>query len=76
MWPLCFINHDRIPEWKYDTHVGYVRSLNDPRVADRGTKSYDCVVKHDARYDYHYVSSLKPEVRLPVSLIVFAPSQG
>jgi hypothetical protein len=65
MWPLCFINHDRIPEWNYDTHVGHVWSMNDPRVADRGKKSYDCVVKHDARYDYHYASSLKPEVRPP-----------
>ncbi|EME41509.1 hypothetical protein DOTSEDRAFT_156415 [Dothistroma septosporum NZE10] len=61
MWPLCFINHDRIPDWTYDSHVGHVWSLNDPRVADRGQKSYDCVVKHDERYDYHYVSDLKPE---------------
>jgi len=61
MWPLCFINHDRIPDWSYDSHVGHVWSRNDPRVADRGKKSYDCVVKHDDRYDYHYVSSLKPE---------------
>jgi hypothetical protein len=67
MWPLCFINHDRIPEWNYDTHVGHVWSKNDPRVADRGKKSYDCVVKHDDRYDYHYVSSLKPEVRPPAT---------
>ncbi|ROW11148.1 hypothetical protein VMCG_01540 [Cytospora schulzeri] len=61
MWPLCFINHDRIPEWNYDSHVGHVYSSNDPRNADRGTKSYDCVVKHDARYEYHYVDNLKPE---------------
>ena len=67
MWPLCFINHDRIPEWNYDTHVGYVWSMNDPRVADRGKKSYDCVVKHDTRYEYNYVSNLKPEVRSPAS---------
>ncbi|ROV91751.1 hypothetical protein VSDG_06463 [Cytospora chrysosperma] len=61
MWPLCFINHDRIPEWDYNTHVGRVFSKNDPRNADRGVKSYDCVVKHDARYEYQYVDSLKPE---------------
>jgi hypothetical protein len=63
MWPLCFMNHDLIPEWNYDTHVGRVYSRNDPRVSDRGQKSYDCVVKHDERYQYHYVSGLKPEVR-------------
>jgi hypothetical protein len=67
MWPLCFMNHERIPEWSYDTHVGHVWSLNDPRVADRGNKTYDCVVRHDARYDYHYVSNLKPEVCSPAS---------
>nr|A0A3G1DJG9.1 RecName: Full=Oxidoreductase R1; AltName: Full=Squalestatin S1 biosynthesis cluster protein R1 [Phoma sp. MF5453]AMY15069.1 putative non-heme iron dependent [Phoma sp. MF5453] len=61
MWPLCFLNHDRIPTWNYDTHVGHVWSLNDPRVSDRGQKTYDCVVKHDDRYDYHYVSDLRPE---------------
>ncbi|ERF69133.1 hypothetical protein EPUS_01089 [Endocarpon pusillum Z07020] len=59
-WPLCFINHDRIPNWDYDTHVGHIFSKNDPLVADRGAKPYVCVVKHDDRYDYHYVSSLRP----------------
>lgn len=69
------MNHDRIPEWNYDTHVGRVWSYNDPRVGDRGKKSYDCVVKYDPRYDYHYVHSLKPEViQLPNLLPVFIPS--
>lgn len=72
MWPLCFMNHDRIPEWNYDTHVGRVWSHNDPRVGDRGKKSYDCVVKYDPRYDYHYAHSLKPEVKLPHSLHLFS----
>lgn len=68
MWPLCFINHDRIPEWGYDTHVGRIWSRNDPRNADRGWKTYDCVVKHDDRYEYQYVDSLKPEVSLSLSV--------
>lgn len=72
MWPLCFINHDRIPEWDYDTHVGRVWSKNDPRNAARGVKSYDCVVKHDPRYEYQYVDSLKPEVRLSFTSSVWA----
>ncbi|KAK6836888.1 hypothetical protein PG987_007383 [Apiospora arundinis] len=62
MWPLCFMNHDRIPEWNYDTYTGRVYSRNHPwGVGGRGGKSYDCVTKHDERYDYYYVSSLRPE---------------
>jgi hypothetical protein len=77
MWPLCFINHDRIPEWDYNTHVGRVFSRNDPRNADRGVKSYDCVVKHDDRYEYQYVDSLKPEVRPPaISSFTSPPHYG
>ncbi|KAK6859111.1 hypothetical protein PG995_004964 [Apiospora arundinis] len=62
MWPLCFMNHDRIPEWDYAIHTGRVYSRNHPRgIGGGGDKSYDCVVKHDERYDYYYVSSLRPE---------------
>lgn len=60
-WHLCFMNHDRIPDWDFDTHTGRIYSRNDPRVADRGEKVYDCVAKLDSRYDYHYVSDLTPE---------------
>ncbi|OCK74974.1 hypothetical protein K432DRAFT_397657 [Lepidopterella palustris CBS 459.81] len=60
-WPLCFMNHDRIPDWDFATHTGRIYSRNDPRVADRGEKVYDCVAKLDSRYDYHYVSNLAPE---------------
>ena len=66
-WPLCFIKHDRIPDWSYESHVGHIYSKNDPRVSHRGEKSYDCVVKHDDRYDYEYASNLKPDVRIPES---------
>ena len=60
-WPLCFMNHDRIPDWDFNTHTGRIYSRNDPRVADRGEKVYDCMAKLDSRYDYHYVSNLAPE---------------
>jgi len=60
-WPLVFANHDEIPDWDYDTHMGRVYSFNDPRVADRGEKSYDCVLKDDPRYKYHYASNISPE---------------
>ncbi|KAI1331901.1 hypothetical protein F5Y16DRAFT_395190 [Xylariaceae sp. FL0255] len=57
-WPLCFVNKSQIPDWKYKTHTARVFPKNDPRVAHRGEKLYDSVLKYDPRYEYHYVSSL------------------
>ncbi|KJX93088.1 hypothetical protein TI39_contig4417g00004 [Zymoseptoria brevis] len=60
-WPLCLLNHDRIPDWSYATHVERLYPYNDPRMADRGGKSYDSLVKPDERYDYYYVSDMTPQ---------------
>jgi len=59
-WPLLFANHDSIPDWDYDTHMARIYSVNDPRIADRGGKSYNCVLKDDARYIYHFASEVSP----------------
>lgn len=67
-WPLCFMNHERIPNWDCSTHTDRIYSHNDPRVAERGEKVYDLVATFDERYDYHYVSNLAPE-----ECLVFCP---
>jgi hypothetical protein len=63
-WPLLFANHDSIPDWDYDTHTARVYSVNDPRIADRGGESYNCVLKGDPRYVFHYASHLSPDEAL------------
>ncbi|KAI0881209.1 uncharacterized protein GGS22DRAFT_71936 [Annulohypoxylon maeteangense] len=57
-WPLCFINHSGVAGWGYDTHLARVFPTNDPRIAIRGEKKHDSVVKYDPGYKYHYVSKL------------------
>ncbi|TGJ80425.1 hypothetical protein E0Z10_g8338 [Xylaria hypoxylon] len=57
-WPLCFVNHRSVPNWTYATHMARVFPENDPRVAIRGEKSHDSVLKHDPNYKYHYASAL------------------
>lgn len=49
-WPLCFVNHRSVPDWTYATHMARVFPENDPRVAIRGEKSHDSVLKHDPKY--------------------------
>ncbi|KAH8806014.1 hypothetical protein F5884DRAFT_801406 [Xylogone sp. PMI_703] len=66
-WPLLVANHDSIPDWDYDTHMARVYSINDPRITDRGGKSWNCVLKDDDRYAYQYVSNLAPEEALVFS---------
>ncbi|KAL6815443.1 hypothetical protein GGI42DRAFT_108572 [Trichoderma sp. SZMC 28013] len=63
-WPLVFANHDAIPDWDYDTHMARVYSVNDPRIADRGGKSHNCILIDDDRYAYHYASNVAPEEAL------------
>ncbi|KAI1269015.1 hypothetical protein F5Y18DRAFT_373337 [Xylariaceae sp. FL1019] len=58
-WPLCFVNHASVPNWHYSTHMAKVFPENDPRVAIRGEKTHDSVLKHDPNYKYHYVSKLE-----------------
>lgn len=48
-WPLCFINHDDIKDWAYDTHLARVYPANDPRIAIRGEKRHDSVVKFNPK---------------------------
>jgi len=49
-WPLCFVNHRDVKDWHYKTHMAKVYPENDPRVAIRGEKSHDSVLKHDPKY--------------------------
>lgn len=49
-WPLCFVNHRSVPNWHYTTHMARVFPENDPRVAIRGEKTHDSVLKHDPKY--------------------------
>lgn len=57
-WPLVFVNHRAIKGWDYDSHMASVRPVNDPRVAIRGTKAQDSVLKEDPAYVYHYASAM------------------
>ncbi|KFA73023.1 hypothetical protein S40288_03277 [Stachybotrys chartarum IBT 40288] len=57
-WPLVFINHAQVQGWDYETHMETVLPINDPRVAIRGQKSQDCVLKDDPGYQYHYASDM------------------
>lgn len=60
-WPLAFLSHDSIPDWDYDKYTGRVYNYNDPRVENRGEKSYDTLLKEDPRYVYSYASNMTPE---------------
>lgn len=60
-WPLIFINHAQVPNWDYDSHMATVTPINDPRVAIRGQKAQDSVLKYAAEYSYYYVSDMKKE---------------
>ncbi|KAH6657973.1 hypothetical protein BKA67DRAFT_514830 [Truncatella angustata] len=66
-WPLAFMNHDRIPDWDYDKFTGRIYNRNDPRVEHRGEKAYDCLVKNDPRYMFHYASNMTPSEALVFS---------
>lgn len=57
-WPLVFINHSGVAGWDYDTHMANVLPINDPRVAIRGAKAQDSVLKDDPSYKYYYASDM------------------
>ncbi|KAK4460648.1 hypothetical protein QBC42DRAFT_229060 [Cladorrhinum samala] len=57
-WPLAFVDHSKVPGWDYDTHMAVVEPRNDPRVALRGPKSQDSVLKCDEAYSYYYASDM------------------
>ncbi|KAK4168381.1 hypothetical protein QBC43DRAFT_360278 [Cladorrhinum sp. PSN259] len=58
-WPLAFIDHTKVVGWDYDTHMAVVEPRNDPRIAIRGPKSQDSVLKHENAYEYYYASDMK-----------------
>ncbi|KAK3998203.1 hypothetical protein QBC44DRAFT_376063 [Cladorrhinum sp. PSN332] len=58
-WPLAFIDHTRVAGWDYESHMAVVEPRNDPRVAIRGPKSQDSVLKHEDAYEYYYASDMK-----------------
>ncbi|CAJ2505196.1 Uu.00g125900.m01.CDS01 [Anthostomella pinea] len=66
-WPLCFVNHADVPDWSYKTHMARVFPENDPRIAIRGEKTHDSVLKHDPGYKYHYASNLDVDEALVFS---------
>ncbi|KAI1081993.1 hypothetical protein F5B20DRAFT_578767 [Whalleya microplaca] len=66
-WPLCFVNHSAVPGWSYDTHLARVFPTNDPRIAIRGEKKHDSVLKYDPGYKYHYASDLDVDEALVFS---------
>lgn len=55
-WPLLFVNHEKMPNWDYETHMVHVLTLNDP--SDRGEKSHETILKNDPSYSFHYTSNL------------------
>ncbi|KAH9905015.1 hypothetical protein F4778DRAFT_54438 [Xylariomycetidae sp. FL2044] len=57
-WPLCFVNHEGIPDWSYDTHMGRVNMINDTSLSFRGIKSHEAILKPDSRYEYYYASNM------------------
>ena len=57
-WPLLFVNHEKTPDWDYETHMAHVLTINDPFVPDRGEKGHETILKNDPTYIYHYTSNL------------------
>lgn len=66
-WPLLLVDTSNVTDWDYDTHLARVYPTNDPRVAIRGAKTHDCVLKHDPRYKYCYASDVKEDEALVFS---------
>lgn len=62
-WPLAFVNHEKIADWGYETHMARVQNINDPAVLDRGQKSHETVLIPHPDYRYYYASRVtKDEV--------------
>ena len=60
-YPLAFMDHQQIPEWDYDSHMGRIYSSNDPRNGERSVKAYDSIATYDPRYKYFYASDMTPD---------------
>ena len=57
-WPLLLVNHEKVPDWDYDTHMVRISTIDDPAVQRRGAKGHETILKNDPRYVYHYASNL------------------
>jgi hypothetical protein len=57
-WPLLLVDHSKIPDWDYETHMARLYTINDPSDSETGGKGHDTVLKHDPRYEYYYASRL------------------
>jgi hypothetical protein len=59
-WPLMLVDHKSIPEWDYDTHMFTLHSNNDGRIATRGAKDHETILKFDESYRYIYAPDMTP----------------
>lgn len=66
-WPLLLIDIKDCENWDYETHLAKIFPTNDPRVAIRGKKPHDSVLKHDPGYKYFYASNMKTDEALVFS---------
>lgn len=60
-WPLMLVDHQRIPQWDYDTHMFRLHATNDSRISTRGSKNHETVLRFDARYGYVYAPNMSPD---------------
>ncbi|KAK7756806.1 hypothetical protein SLS62_001251 [Diatrype stigma] len=67
-WPLLLIDtKECAPAWDYESHLAKIFPTNDPRVAIRGKKPHDSVLKHDPGYRYYYASDMATDEALVFS---------
>ncbi len=66
-WPLLLIDTKGCESWDYESHLAKIFPTNDPRVAIRGKKPHDSVLKHDPGYGYYYASDMKADEALVFS---------
>lgn len=59
-WPLMLVDHRLIPDWDYD-HMLILHSNNDGRIATRGAKDHETILKFDERHRYIYAPDMTPE---------------
>ncbi|RYO74370.1 hypothetical protein DL764_010895 [Monosporascus ibericus] len=65
--PLLLIDTKECETWDYETHLAKIFPTNDPRVAIRGQKPHDSVLKHDPGYRYFYASDMRVDEALVFS---------
>ncbi|RYP06718.1 hypothetical protein DL765_009386 [Monosporascus sp. GIB2] len=66
-WPLLLVDTKECENWDYETHLAKIFPTNDPRVAIRGQKPHDSVLKHDPGYCYFYASDMRVDEALVFS---------